>query len=101
MLATPAPAANAQRPSPCVLATDPSRNTVSRYTCGFSQVRARHVSTAVASVMVAGRASVAVGAADAPGPADAAGVPARASAVPEASVASDASPPARSASPLG
>src|SRR4030095_14316559 len=59
MLAIPAPTANAQRSSPCVFATDPSRNTVSRYTCGFSHVRARQVSAAASSV-VRGAARVAV-----------------------------------------
>src|SRR5690606_15795982 len=56
-----APTANAQRASgPCVLATDPSSTTVSRYTCGFSQVSARAVATTGASRLKRGFVSVAV-----------------------------------------
>ena len=63
----PAPAANAQRPSPWVFATDPSRKTVSRYTCGFSRVSARHVNTATVRVERAGRVRVgAIAVADVP-----------------------------------
>ena len=43
---TMAPIANSHRPSPWVDAIEPSRNTVSRYTCGLSHVSARQVSTA-------------------------------------------------------
>src|SRR5690606_22948581 len=42
--ATEAPSAKSHRSSPCVAATEPSRKTVSRYTCGLSQVSARAVS---------------------------------------------------------
>ena len=40
--AATAPAPNHQRSSPWVPATEPSSTTVSRYTCGLSQVSARH-----------------------------------------------------------
>ena len=58
MLARPAPRANHHRPgSPCALATEPTRSTVSRYTCGFSQVNAS--AAASTAPALSGRSSAA------------------------------------------